>query len=160
MQEIGSVLKKVEAKRQQASDYRRKRLKNSNARQQLHRTQPTEEVASAKTVSLERVNSVRTGAARLTEVFTRGTQIHDFPRSTSSSSSSLLSSSIFFTARVVGAQQIISQPVFSPFSPVLHCPLGPAELQACSFADVVFPPLPLYALSSSPFHCALQDGFG
>ena len=45
-------------------------------------------------------------------------------------------------------------------SPVLHCPLGPAELRACPFPDVVFPPLPLSALSSSPFHCALQDGFG
>ena len=32
--------------------------------------------------------------------------------------------------------------------------------QACSFPDVVFPPLPLSALSSSPFHCALQDGCG
>ena len=49
---------------------------------------------------------------------------------------------------------------FSPFFPVLHCPLGLAELQACPFPDVVFPPLPLSALSSSPFHCALQDGFG
>ena len=27
----------------------------------------------------------------------------------------------------------------------------------CPFPDVVFPPLPLSALSSSPFHCALQD---
>ena len=44
--------------------------------------------------------------------------------------------------------------------PVLHCPLGLAEVQACPFPDVVFPPLPLSALSSSPFHCALQDGFG
>ena len=34
------------------------------------------------------------------------------------------------------------------------------ELQACLFPDVVFPPLPLSALSSSPFHCALQDGSG
>ena len=63
------------------------------------------------------------------------------------------------TARVVGAPQIILQPVFSIF-PVLHCPLGLAEFQACPFPDVVFPPLPLSALSSSPFHCALQDGFG
>ena len=39
-------------------------------------------------------------------------------------------------------------------------PLGLAELQACPFPDVVFLPLPLSALSSSPFHCALQDGFG
>ena len=44
--------------------------------------------------------------------------------------------------------------------PVLHCALGLAELQACPFPDVVFPPLPLSALSSSPFHCALQGGFG
>ena len=46
------------------------------------------------------------------------------------------------------------------FFPVLHCPLGLAELQACPFPGVVFPPLPMSALSSSPFHCALQDGFG
>ena len=31
------------------------------------------------------------------------------------------------------------------------------SLQACPFPDVVFPPLPLSALSSSPFHCALHD---
>ena len=35
-----------------------------------------------------------------------------------------------------------------------------ANSEACPFHDVVFPPLPLSALSSSPFHCALQDGFG
>ena len=39
-------------------------------------------------------------------------------------------------------------------------PLELAELKACPLPDVVFPPLPLSALSSSPFHCALQDGFG
>ena len=49
---------------------------------------------------------------------------------------------------------------FPPFSPVLHCPLGLSEVQACPFPDVVFPPLPLSALSSSPLHRALQDGFG
>ena len=38
-----------------------------------------------------------------------------------------------------------------PFSPVLHCPLGLAELQACPFPNVVFPPLLLSALSSSLF---------
>ena len=48
---------------------------------------------------------------------------------------------------------------FSPFFHVLHCPLGPAKLQACLFPDVVFPPLPLPALSSSSSHCTLQDGF-
>ncbi|WP_419612661.1 hypothetical protein, partial [Thiolapillus sp.] len=62
------------------------------------------------------------------------------------------------TARVIGAPQMILQ--FSPFFSVLRCPLGLAELQACPFPDVVFPPFPLSALSSSPFHCALQDGFG
>ena len=62
------------------------------------------------------------------------------------------------TARVVRAPQMISQPVSSIF-PVLHCLLGLGELQACPFTDVVFPPLSLSALSSSPFHCALQDGF-
>ena len=62
------------------------------------------------------------------------------------------------TVRVTGAPQIISQPVSSIFS-VLHCPLGPGELQACSFPDTVFPPLLLSALSSSPLHCVLQDGF-
>ena len=45
---------------------------------------------------------------------------------------------------------------FLQFSPVLHCPLGPAELQACPCPDVVFPPLPLSALSSPPFYCALE----
>ena len=75
------------------------------------------------------------------------------------------------TVGVIGAPQIISQPAiqepsiiiiinqFPPFSPVSHCPLGLGKLQACPFPDVVFPPLPLSALSSYPFHCALQDGF-
>ena len=44
---------------------------------------------------------------------------------------------------------------FLHFFHVLHCPLGLTELQACPFLDVVFPPLPLSVLSSSPFHCAL-----
>ena len=63
------------------------------------------------------------------------------------------------TARVVGAPQIICNQ-FPPFSPVLYCPLGLGKLQACPFPDVVFRLLPLSALSSFPFHCALQDGFG
>ena len=52
-----------------------------------------------------------------------------------------------------------SQPVSSIFS-VLHRPLGLSKLLARPFPDVVFPPLFLSALSSSPFYCALQDGFG
>ena len=36
--------------------------------------------------------------------------------------------------------------MFSPFSPVLDCALGLAELQACPFPDVVFPPLCLPCL--------------
>ena len=63
------------------------------------------------------------------------------------------------TARVVGAPQMISQPISSNF-PVLYCPLVLGKLQACPFPHVVFPPLTLPALPSSPFHCALQDGFG
>ena len=63
------------------------------------------------------------------------------------------------TARVVGAPQMIFQTGFSIF-PCSPLTLGLAELQACPFPDVVFPRLPLSALSSSPFHCALQDGFG
>ena len=47
---------------------------------------------------------------------------------------------------------------FSQFFLVLYCPLRLTELQACPFTDVVFPPLPLSALSSSPFHCAVRDG--
>ena len=62
------------------------------------------------------------------------------------------------TARVIGAPQMILPPVSSIF--VLHFPLGPGEFQAYPFPDVVFPRLLLSALSSSLFHCALQDGFG
>ena len=40
-----------------------------------------------------------------------------------------------------------------PFFPVLHCPLGLGELQACPFPNVVFLHLPLCALSSSPVPC-------
>ena len=61
-------------------------------------------------------------------------------------------------AGVVGAPQVTSYQ-FPPFFSVLHCPLGLGELQAHLFPDVVFPPPPLSALSSSPFHCASQDGF-
>ena len=40
------------------------------------------------------------------------------------------------------------------------CTLELVELQARPFPDVVFQPLLLSALSSSPFHCALQNSFG
>ena len=64
------------------------------------------------------------------------------------------------TAKVVWAPQMTSQPASSIFFfSVFHCPLGFGELQVCPFLDVVFPPLLLSALSSSPFHCASQDGF-
>ena len=53
--------------------------------------------------------------------------------------------------RVIGAPQMILQPVFT-ISPVLHCPLGLGELQACPFPDAVFKPHPLSALSSSPLN--------
>ena len=43
---------------------------------------------------------------------------------------------------------------------VFHYPLGLDELQACPFPDVVFQPHFLSALSCSPNHHALQDGFG
>ena len=66
------------------------------------------------------------------------------------------------TPRVVGARQMISQPVSwnFPCSPLPSGTWWTPELQACPFPDVVFPPFPLSALSSSPFYCALQDGFG
>ena len=63
------------------------------------------------------------------------------------------------TARVVGAPQMILQPIFSIF-PRSPLPSGTCRIQASLFPDVVFPPLPLSALSFSPVHCALQDGFG
>ena len=56
------------------------------------------------------------------------------------------------TARVVGAPQMTLQPVFFSIFPCSPLP--------SAFLNVVFPPLPFSALSSSPFHCALQDGFG
>ena len=46
---------------------------------------------------------------------------------------------------------MILQPVFFPFFPVLHCPLGLAELQACPFPDDVFPPHPLLPCPLPPF---------
>ena len=64
-----------------------------------------------------------------------------------------------FTATVVGHHRWFHYQ-FPPFFCFLDCPLGLGELQACPFPDVVFPPLPLTTLSSYPFHCALQDGFG
>ena len=54
------------------------------------------------------------------------------------------------TTKVVGAPQMISHPVSSIFSPVLRCPLGLGELQACPFPVVVFPPLFVSEVSLGP----------
>ena len=58
------------------------------------------------------------------------------------------------TAGVVGAPQTIS--LFF----LILCSLGFGQLQACPFPDIMFPSFFLSTLSSSPVHCALQDGFG
>ena len=63
------------------------------------------------------------------------------------------------TARVVGAPQIILNSFFSIF-PCSPLPSGTCRTPGLSIPWCCFPPLPLSALSSSPFHCALQDGFG
>ena len=57
-----------------------------------------------------------------------------------------------------GTSDFLNQ--FSPFFPVLHCPMGLGELQACPFPDVAFPHLPLSALTSFSVHCAVQNSFG
>ena len=65
------------------------------------------------------------------------------------------------TVRVVGAPQMTLQPVLSSF----RCSPPPSgTCQTCQtpgrfILDVVFPPLPLSALSSFPFHRALRDDF-
>ena len=58
------------------------------------------------------------------------------------------------TARVVEAPQMISQAVsfIFPCTPLPSGTWRTPAVQACPFSDVVFPPLPLSALSSSPFH--------
>ena len=77
------------------------------------------------------------------------------------------------TARVVGVPQIILQPVFSIFFPILYCLLGLGELQACPFPDVhlllclpcLFPPftVPCKVVLARPderetwpYHCSLR----
>ena len=62
------------------------------------------------------------------------------------------------TPSVIGALRWLYYQ-FSPIFPVLRCPRWLAELSACPFSDIIFPPLPLSALSSTNFHCALQNGF-
>ena len=63
------------------------------------------------------------------------------------------------TTGVVGTPQMNQFPPLFFFS-VLHRPPGFGELKACPFHDVVALPLFLSALSSSPLHCAMKDGFG
>ena len=62
------------------------------------------------------------------------------------------------TARVVGAPQMISQLVFS-LSPRSPLPSGTWRTPGLSILWCRLPPSSS-AFSSSPFHCALQDGFG
>ena len=64
----------------------------------------------------------------------------------------------FLTARVVGAPQIILQPVFSIFS-CSPLPSGTCRTPGLSFSWCCLP-TSSSALSSSPYYCALQDGFG
>ena len=64
------------------------------------------------------------------------------------------------TSRVVGAPQMMSQPVSSIFSLFFTALWDLANSRPVHFPDVISPPLLLSALSSSSFHCALQDGFG
>ena len=59
---------------------------------------------------------------------------------------------------VVGAPQMIRKQ-FPPFLWVFSALWELGELKVCPFPDVVFQLLFLSALSSSPFHCALQYGF-
>ena len=60
--------------------------------------------------------------------------------------------------QVIRTLQMISQPVSSIF---LFCAaLWDLANSGPVHSLIIFPPLPLSALSSSPFHCALQDGFG
>ena len=110
--------------------------------------------------------TVDTHCTRRPSYRTRNELYHTLPRPPSSSlylSRALQSENIIIiiivnplTVLVVGAPEVILQPVFSIF------PCSPLPSGTCRtpFPDVVFPPLPLSALSSSPFHCALQDGFG
>ena len=78
----------------------------------------------------------------------------------SSSSSTTSSSSSILQPRgsLVHHRRFHNQ--FPPFCPLLKCPPELGELQACPLPVVVFQPLPLPALSSFSFHCALQYGFG
>ena len=77
-----------------------------------------------------------------------------------SSSSSLISSYLSLNHEGCWGTTDNFATSFLHFFPVLHCPLGLGRLQACPFPDVVFPLLPLSAVFSSRFHCALLDGFG
>ena len=73
----------------------------------------------------------------------------------------LLSLSLTYplTARVTGAPQVTSQPVFLHFS-VHHCPLGLDELRVCPFSNILFPPLLLSVLSFFALSLCLAKWFG
>ena len=55
--------------------------------------------------------------------------------------------------------QILADKILTDSSPIVFFPLPSGTCRTPDLSiDVVFPPRLLSALSSSPFHCALQDG--
>ena len=60
----------------------------------------------------------------------------------------------------LGGRRIIKKKFFQAEDGIRDCPRSRGLGDVYKRQDVVFPPLPLSALSSSPFQCAMQDGFG
>ena len=91
----------------------------------------------------------------------KGDNSSNFTHATDDSSHSVIIIIIIypFTARVVGAPQMSSQPVSSIF-PCSPLPSGIWRITGPSIPCCCLPTSSLSALSFSPFHCVLQDGFG